>query len=191
IDGVFFPAKPAAKGQPDPACGQIKQVGGINGQVQCRELRGKQISCEVRREINQWGIAWERHTEVSEWIERGRLSDKGRRGGIKERVGPVQDLLKARTIDAPNLRNLLDLAVHEPRIVTPGSVKKLVAFHTDRETLGDVFVIDETVAEIGKACASAARDDLFKRIKWVKGAKRQSNLRTSRGVWRGNCNAIG
>src|SRR5439155_1448893 len=29
------------------------------------------------------------------------------------------------------------------------------------------------------------------RIKWVKGAKRQSNLRTGRGVWRGNCNATG
>ena len=109
-------------------------------------------------------------------IVRGRLSDESSRGGIKERVVRVQNLLEARTIDVLNLRNLLDLAVHEPRIVTPGSVKQLIAFHTNRETLGDVFVIDEAVAEIGKACPSAARDDLLKWIKWVKGAERQSNF---------------
>ena len=144
-----------------------------------------------RRELEQWLVACYRHAKVIERIVRGRLSDKCSRSRIKERVVCVQNLLVAWTIDTLERRNLLDLAVHEPRIVTPGSVKKLVAFHTDRETLGDVFVIDETVAEIGKACASAARDDLFKRIKWVKGAKRQSNLRTGRGVWRGNCNATG
>jgi hypothetical protein len=40
------------------------------------------------------------------------------------------------------------LAVHERAIVTPGSVKQLVAFPPHREALGDVFVVDEAVAEI-------------------------------------------
>src|SRR5947207_12096172 len=144
-----------------------------------------------RREIEQWLVGCDRHAEVIERIVRGRLSDKISRCGIKDRVVPVQNLLVAHSIDALEPRNLLDLAVHEPRIVAPGSVKQLVAFHTNRETLGDVFVIDDAVAEIGKACPSAARDDLLKRIKWVKGAKRQSNFPSGRGVWRGNCNVIG
>src|SRR5882724_1573612 len=128
-----------------------------------------------RREINQWGVACDRHPEVIEWIVRGRLSDKGRRGGIKERIGPVQDPLKARTIDVLNLRNLLDLAVHEPRIVAPASVKQLVAFYANRETLGDVFVIDDAVAEIGNTRTTAARDDLLKRIERVECGRTEPN----------------
>src|SRR4029453_5573239 len=75
--------------------------------------------------------------------------------------------------------------------VTPGSVKQLVAFHSNRKTLSNVFVVDDAVAEIGKACPSAARDDLLKWIKWVKGSRRESNFPSGRGVWRGNGNAIG
>src|SRR5436190_13937762 len=123
-----------------------------------------------RRELEQWLVACYRHAKVIERIVRGRLSDKCSRSRIKERVVCVQNLLVAWTIDALERRNLLDLAVHEPRIVTPGSVKQLVAFHTNRDTLGDVFVIDDAVAKTGKACASAARDELLTWIQWVKGA---------------------
>src|SRR5947207_5323239 len=122
-----------------------------------------------RREIEQWLVGCDRHAEVIERIVRGRLSDKISRCGIKDRVVPVQNLLVAYTIDALERRNLLDLAVHEPRIVTPGSVKQLVAFHTNRETLGDVFVINDAVAKIGKAYASAAGDGLLNRMKGLKG----------------------
>ena len=43
IDTVLFPAKHAAEGQPNTTCGQIKQVGRVDVQVQCRELRGKKV----------------------------------------------------------------------------------------------------------------------------------------------------
>src|SRR5438093_11673200 len=125
-----------------------------------------------RREVEQWLVGCYRHAKVIERIVRGRLSDKCSRSRIKERVVSVQNLLVAWTIDALERRNLLDLAVHEPRIVTPGSVKKLVAFHTNRETLRDGFVIDEAVAELGKARTSPARVELFNRVIWVEGAKR-------------------
>ncbi len=78
------------------------------------------------------------------------------------------------------------MAVHERSIVAPGPVKQLVAFHTNRETLGDVFVIEQAVAEIGNARPRAARDDLLKGIEWVKGTRRHPNFRSARGAWRGD-----
>src|SRR5260370_9138284 len=109
---------------------------------------------------------------------------------MKERVVRVQNLLKTRTIDVLDLLNLLELAVHERSIVAPGPVKQLVAFHTNRETLGDLFVIEQAVAEIGNARPRAARDDLLKGIEWVKGTRRHANFRSGRGFWRCDRNAI-
>ena len=80
------------------------------------------------------------------------------------------------------LRILYFLAVHEPSVIAPGSVKQLVAFYTDHEPFGYVFVIDQAVPKIGKACARAARDDLLKRVEWVKGAKGLPNLRRRRAA---------
>ena len=76
--------------------------------------------------------------------------------------------------------NLLDLAVHEPSIVAPGPVKQLVAFYPNRETLGDVFVIDQAVAKIKKARPSATGDDLLKRIEWVECDRTHPNVRRLR-----------
>ena len=80
-----------------------------------------------------------------------RLSDELTRRGIKQWVGRVQNLREPQNIDALEPRNLLDLAVHERAIVAPDSVKQLVAFHADRETLGDVLVVDQAVTEIENA----------------------------------------
>src|SRR5438034_7830834 len=96
-------------------------------------------------------------------VVRHRLPDILSRGRIKQRVVCVQYPLEPRSIDAVELRNLLDLAIHERAVVAPGSVKQLVAFHTNRETLGDVFVVDQAVAKIENARATAARDDLLDR----------------------------
>ena len=77
------------------------------------------------------------------------------------------------------------MAVHERSIVAPCSVKELVAFYTDRESFGNVFVVDQAVAEIEKARPSAARDDLLKWVERVKGTRRRANFGISRAAkWR-------
>src|ERR1043166_1944975 len=106
---------------------------------------------------------------IDKRVVRHGLPDIFRRGGIKDRVVCIQNPLEPRTIDAVELRNLLDLAVHERAIVAPGSVKQFVAFHTNRETLGDVFVVDQAVAKIENTRATAARDDL---LKWIERGER-------------------
>src|SRR5207249_5768421 len=84
----------------------------------------------------------------------------------------------------PKLRSILDLTVPECSVVTPGSVKELVAFYTKREKLGDVFLIYQTVPEIGKACISGAGDDLLKWIEWVVRIRGHASLRNGRRVRR-------
>ena len=81
-------------------------------------------------------------------IVRSRLPDKLTRCGIKQRVVRVQNPVNPPTITNYGQRILRELAVHERAIVAPGSVKQLVAFYTDRETLGDVFVVEFAVAKI-------------------------------------------
>src|SRR5439155_11873076 len=107
---------------------------------------------------------------------RHRLPDILSRGGIKDWVGRIQNPLESRTIDALELRNLLDLAVHERSVVAPSSVKQLVALYTHREALGDVFVVAQTIAKIENARATAARDDLLKWIERVKCTHGRANL---------------
>src|SRR5260370_32201145 len=116
------------------------------------------------REVDQWLVRCDRNAEVSERIVRRSLSDKIRRGRIIDRVRRVQNPIEARDRDIPKLRSILDLTVPECSVVAPASVKELVAFYTDREKFGDVFLIDQTVAEIGQARISGARDDL---LKWI------------------------
>src|SRR3989454_8505210 len=123
---------------------------------------------------------------ITNRVVRYRLPDEFSRCGIKQRVRRIQNPLEPRTIDALELRNLLDLAVHERPVVTPGSVKQLVAFHTHRETLGDVFVVDQAVAKIENARTRAARDDLLKRIEWVECACGHPNFRRGRAAKRRN-----
>src|SRR5206468_3337644 len=115
-------------------------------------------------------------------VVRHRLPDILSRGRIKQRVVCVQYPLEPRSIDAVELRNLLDLAIHERAVVAPGSVKQLVAFHTNRETLGDVFVVDQAVAKIENARATAARDDLLKWIERVESVRLHPNFRRARAA---------
>ena len=68
----------------------------------------------------------------------------------------VQNSLEPQKIDALEPGNLLNLAVHEGTIVAPGSIKQLVAFYTNCETLGDVLVVDQAVAKIDNARTSGA-----------------------------------
>ncbi len=127
---------------------------------------------------------------VRERIVRGSLSDKIRRGWIKERVGPIQNALEPRSINALELRNLQLLTVTERCVVAPASVKELVASSAKGAKPGLAFVIDQAVAEIEKPCTRATRNDLLKRIEWVKGTRRQPNFRSSRGECRGDRNTI-
>src|SRR5438477_169615 len=106
---------------------------------------------------NEWQIARKCDMlSIGHWIIRNRLPDKLTRRGIEQRVGRVLNPLEPRNIDALEPRNLLDLAIHERSIVAPGSIKQLVAFYTNRETLGHVLVVDQAVAEIENARTSAA-----------------------------------
>src|SRR5439155_3081247 len=99
-------------------------------------------------------------------------------------VRRVQNAIEARDGDIPKLRNILDLTIAECSIVAPASVKELVAFYTNREKLGDVFLIDQTIAEIGEACISGAGDDLLKWIEWIECIRRHASLRDGRRVRR-------
>ncbi len=76
------------------------------------------------------------------------------------------------------------MTIPECSIVTPASVKELVAFYTNREKLGDVFLIDQTITEIGKACLSETRDDLLKWIEWIECIRGHASLRNGRRVRR-------
>src|SRR5207244_7195700 len=51
VNPVTFPAKHAAKGEANAAGGQIKQVRGVNVQVQCSEFRRKNIPGVQPREL--------------------------------------------------------------------------------------------------------------------------------------------
>src|SRR5438309_8222215 len=136
------------------------------------------------REVDQWLVRWDRYAEVSERIVRRGLSDKIRRGRIIDRVRRVQNAIEARDRDISKLRSILDLTIPECSIVAPASVKELVAFYTNREKLGDVFLIDQAVTEIGKACHSETGDDLLKWIEWVVRIRRHASLRDGRRVRR-------
>src|SRR6266516_11605 len=129
------------------------------------------------REVDQWLVRCDRNAEVSERIVGDSGSNKIRLGGVKDRVRRVQNAIEARDRDISKLRSILDLTVPERSIVAPASVKELVAFDTDREKLGDVFLIDQAVTEIGKACHSETGDDLLKWIEWIECIRRHPSLR--------------
>ena len=100
IDSILFTAKTAAKGQPNAARGQIKQIGRVNIRVECGEFGGENVPRSVRRKIDQWLVGCDRYPEVIERIIRRCLPDIIRRDWIKERVIRIQDSLEARPIDA-------------------------------------------------------------------------------------------
>src|SRR6266700_1996343 len=136
------------------------------------------------REVDQWLVRCDRNAEVSERIVGDSGSNKIRLGGVKDRVRRVQNAIEARDRDISKLRSILDLTVPERSIVAPASVKELVAFYTNREKLGDVFLIDQAVTEIEKACTRASRDDLLKGIEWIVRIRRHASLRKGRCVRR-------
>src|SRR6202035_4305308 len=120
----------AAKGERKAARGQTAKVRGVNVQVQCGEFRRKQVLGMQPREVNQRKVG--RKCDmlgIGHRIIRNRLSDKLTRRRIKQLVSRVQNPLELRNIDALEIRDLLDLAIHERAIVAPGSVKQLVAFY--------------------------------------------------------------
>src|SRR5439155_5087902 len=136
------------------------------------------------RIVDQWQVGCDRHVIISERIVGDSGSNKIRLGGIKDRVRRVQNAIEARDGDIPKLRNILDLTIAECSIVAPASVKELVAFYTNREKLGDVFLIDQTIAEIGKACPSETGDDLLKWVEWIECIRGHASLRDGRRVRR-------
>jgi hypothetical protein len=149
LDVVAFTVKRAAKSQAHAACGQIKQVGGVNVQVQRGQLARDPALVVLRRIRKQRLIARDLHApSIAKRIVRSRLPDVVTRGRIKQRVGPVQNPVDSPTITNYGQRILRDLAVHERSIVAPGPVKQLVAFYTDGETLGHVLVVEYAVAKI-------------------------------------------
>src|ERR1700686_2879648 len=95
-----------------------------------------------RGDFDQWYVARNRNPEIVERVARSCLSDKIARCRVKDRVVPVKDLLVARAIDVLGLKNIQNLAISECRIVTPASVKELVALHTDGGQPSLVFGIE-------------------------------------------------
>src|SRR5207302_8802465 len=139
------------------------------------------------RKLKQRKIAQDHHVlSIPKRIVRNRLPDILTRCRIKQRVVPVQNPVDPPTITNYGQRILRDLAVHERPIVAPGSVKQLVAFYTNRETLGDVLVVDQAVAEIENARTTGPRDDLLKWIERVECARTHPNFRRGRSAKRRN-----
>ncbi len=64
-----------------------------------------------------------------------------------------------------------DLAVTEPEIVTPCSIKQFVAPRTERDEEGIGRVVEQAVAKFEQTSPAAARDDLIERIKWVESVR--------------------
>ena len=137
-----------------------------------------------RSEVDQWYIGCDGNLEIVKGIVRYRLSNKISRGRIKERIVCVENALKSRTINVPGLTNILDLAIPECSVVAPASVKELVSFYSDGAQPGFVFVIKQSVAKIGNPRLRAARDELPKRVKWVKSTRRGANFRSTRSIRR-------
>src|SRR5690349_9149721 len=184
IDLVGLPTEKTAQGKSDGAAGQIKQVGCVNVQVQCRELRCKKVAPMQRREVDQRHVGCDGNPKIVKGIVRYRLPNKISRGRIKERIVCVENALKSRAINVPGLANIQDLAIPERSVIAPASVKELVSFYADGAQPGFVFVIKQSVTEIGNPRFRAARDELPERVEWVKGTRRCANLRGSRGIRR-------
>src|SRR5207249_6672500 len=90
IDPVTFPAKHTTESQPYAAGRQIKQVSGVNVQVQCGEFRRKQLPRVQPREVNQRKVARKRDMLAIDYrIIWNRLSNELTRRGIKQRVGRI------------------------------------------------------------------------------------------------------
>src|SRR6478609_4520378 len=122
-----------------------------------------------RREVDQRYVGCDGHPEIVERIVRNRLPNKISRCRIKERIVCVENALESRAISVPGLTNTQDFAVAEPRVVAPASIKELFSFYADGAQPGFVFVIKQSVTEIGNPRTRAARDELPKRVEWVKG----------------------
>ena len=86
--------------------------------------------------------------------------------------------------------NIQDLTIPECGIVTPGSVKELVALHPKGGHPGFVLVIEQAVAEVGQTRPCPARYNLLERIKRIEGTHRKTNFRSGRSVGRGDLNTI-
>ena len=126
--------------------------------------------------------------KIVERIVRCRLSDKVTRGRIKERVVSVKNALESRAINIPDRKDIQNLAISERAIVAPASIKQLVPLQANGAQPSLVFVIEESIAEIGNACARATRDELLKRVKWVKSTRSGANFRCARGARRRSSN---
>ncbi len=123
-----------------------------------------------RREVDQRHVGCDWNPKIVKGIVRYRLPNKISRGRIKERIVCVENALKSRAINVPGLTNIQDLAIPECSVVAPASVKELVSFYADGAQPGFVFVIKQSVTEIGNPRFRAARDELPKGVEWVKGA---------------------
>src|SRR5205823_8336180 len=129
-------------------------------------------------------VGFNRNPKIVEGVVRNRLSDEISRGRIKERIVCVENALKSRTINVPGLTNIQDLAIPECSVVAPASVKELVSFYADGAQPGFVFVIKQSVTEIGNSRTGLARDELPKWVKWIKGTRRCANFRSTRSIRR-------
>src|SRR6266571_5642140 len=95
---------------------------------------------------------------IPERIERDGGSNKLRRVGIVDRVRRVHNPIEARDRSILNLKNIQNFAVTECSIITPASVKQLVALYTNRDQKRLVCNIDRAIAKFEKTCARATGD---------------------------------
>ena len=82
------------------------------------------------------------------------------------------------------LSNGLNLAVTEPGIVAPVSVKQFVTFNSGSEEDGIGLIVEYSVSEFGRAQSAATRNNLLKRIEWIEGTRWNTSLGRGRRTGR-------
>ena len=106
-----------------------------------------------RREGNSCGVSWNGHAKVSERIVSGLSFQNSAR--LEDRVVLVQDPIVARCRLDLGFVCRLDLTEAEPSVVTPGSVKQLVAFDAEGGKKGVGLVVELTIAEFSQSRAAS------------------------------------
>src|SRR5437660_2141443 len=114
--------------------------------------------------INRGRIRWDWSAIITERIKGGRRSDELRRGGIKDRIGLVQDAVESRGGYLLSCLSILKLTVAPPGVVPPSPVKQFIPLDADGAQPSVSFVVEQTVTEISEPRPRAAGNDLLERV---------------------------
>jgi hypothetical protein len=117
------------------------------------------------------------NAKITERIKCHGRADKLRRCRIKDRIGLVQDAVESRGGHLRPGNRILELAVTEPGVVPPASVKQFVPLDADGAQPRVGFVIEQTVSKFSQTRAGAARDNLLERVEGIERVSRDPGFR--------------